>query len=126
MTSATTRTVTIVTIVTLLLAAVFGRDGKQHGVAYVGRTTTVETVECQAGEQCPARRRETRRVHVGPGGADRLGAAGRPYRVRRGDTLVSVARRFGVSVRQLQALNGIRDKHAIRVGVVLRVPAARR
>jgi membrane-bound lytic murein transglycosylase D len=37
------------------------------------------------------------------------------YRVRRGDTLIKIARRHGVTVRQLRSWNGIRGSH-IRIG----------
>lgn len=44
------------------------------------------------------------------------------YRVRRGNTLSQIARRFGVSVRELMALNQLSSAHRIRVGQVLRLP----
>lgn len=46
------------------------------------------------------------------------------YRVRRGDSLGSIARKFGVSVRQLRAANAIRG-HLIHPGQTLIVPANR-
>lgn len=55
--------------------------------------------------------------------------AGRPspgtryYVVEPGDTLFSIARRFGTTVRVLQDLNGIDDPDLITVGQLLRVPA---
>ncbi len=45
------------------------------------------------------------------------------YVVQRGDTLSRIARRFGVSERELVALNGLRSRHRIRVGQRLRLPA---
>ncbi len=44
------------------------------------------------------------------------------YVIQSGDTLFSVARRFGVSVQEIANLNGIRDAGQIRVGQVLRIP----
>ena len=44
------------------------------------------------------------------------------YRVRRGDTLSTIARRFKVSVSQLVAINGLRSRHKIRVGQKLKLP----
>jgi membrane-bound lytic murein transglycosylase D len=44
------------------------------------------------------------------------------YRVRRGDTISIIARRFGVSESQLVALNGLRNRHRIHVGQRLRLP----
>ena len=49
------------------------------------------------------------------------GAANGRYRVRRGDSLGSIARKFGVSVRQLRAANSIRG-HLIHPGQTLVVP----
>ncbi|MCS7170306.1 MAG: LysM peptidoglycan-binding domain-containing protein, partial [Candidatus Kapabacteria bacterium] len=45
----------------------------------------------------------------------------RTYRVRAGDTLLSIARRFGVSVNELRAHNELNGDH-IRVGQQLRIP----
>ncbi|MCP4038820.1 MAG: LysM peptidoglycan-binding domain-containing protein [bacterium] len=44
------------------------------------------------------------------------------YRVRRGDTLSTIARRFKVSVSELVAINGLRSRHRIRVGQKLKLP----
>jgi len=46
----------------------------------------------------------------------------RAYRVRRGDTLSGIARRFGVRTSELVALNGLRSKHRIRIGQRLKLP----
>ncbi|MEM7412485.1 MAG: LysM peptidoglycan-binding domain-containing protein [Myxococcota bacterium] len=46
------------------------------------------------------------------------------YRVRRGDTLSIIAKRFGVSERALQRENGIRNRNRIAVGQRLRIPGA--
>jgi membrane-bound lytic murein transglycosylase D len=46
----------------------------------------------------------------------------RHYRVHRGDTLSKIARRFGVRESELVSLNGLRSKHRIRVGQLLRLP----
>ncbi|MCP5065750.1 MAG: LysM peptidoglycan-binding domain-containing protein [bacterium] len=46
----------------------------------------------------------------------------RTYRVRRGDTLSRIADRFSVRESQLVALNGLRSRHRIRVGQVLKLP----
>jgi len=46
----------------------------------------------------------------------------RSYRVRRGDTLSGIASRFGVSVGDLVAMNGLRSKHRIRIGQQLKLP----
>lgn len=44
------------------------------------------------------------------------------YRVRRGDTLSSIARRFRTSVQALRELNNIRNTHQIYVGQILEIP----
>jgi membrane-bound lytic murein transglycosylase D len=46
----------------------------------------------------------------------------RIYRVQRGDTLSRIAQRFGVRESELVQLNGLRDRHRIRVGQVLKLP----
>ena len=46
----------------------------------------------------------------------------RTYRVRRGDTLSRIAHRHGVRESDLVALNGLRNRHRIRVGQVLKLP----
>ena len=44
------------------------------------------------------------------------------YRVRRGDSLSVIARKFGVSTSQLQRANGIRRRDRIHPGQTLRIP----
>lgn len=46
----------------------------------------------------------------------------RRYRVRRGDTLSEIASRFGLSQRELMARNGLRSRHRLRAGEVLKLP----
>jgi len=46
------------------------------------------------------------------------------YRVKRGDSLSKIASRFKVSMRELVAANGLRSKHRIRVGQVLKLPSS--
>jgi murein DD-endopeptidase MepM/ murein hydrolase activator NlpD len=52
-----------------------------------------------------------------------LTAGASTYQVRWGDTLGSVASRFGVSVSSLAAANGISDPNRVQAGHVLRIPA---
>jgi len=49
--------------------------------------------------------------------------SGQTYTVRRGDTLSSIARRFGVSMWTLAQVNGIRNPSFVYVGQVLRIPS---
>jgi lipoprotein NlpD len=53
-------------------------------------------------------------------------AVGKPYTVKRGDTLYAIAFRLGVDFRELAARNGIRAPYTIKVGQVLQTskPAA--
>lgn len=44
------------------------------------------------------------------------------HRVRRGQTLSTIAARYGVRVSDIVAANGLRSRHRIRVGQVLRLP----
>ncbi len=46
------------------------------------------------------------------------------YRVRRGDTLDAIARRYGVRVRDLMEINGIQNPRRLRPGQRLRVPTS--
>ena len=46
----------------------------------------------------------------------------RTYKVKRGETLSSIAAKFGTTTRKLAALNRIKDPSLIRVGQVLKLP----
>ena len=50
-------------------------------------------------------------------------AAARTYAVQQGDTLSAISRRFGVSVAELVAANGLADPNHIRYGATLAIPA---
>lgn len=50
----------------------------------------------------------------------------RTHLVRKGDTLYSVARRYGVSASDLKKLNRIRDERDIDIGTRLMIPRAKR
>lgn len=45
------------------------------------------------------------------------------YTVRRGDTLSTIARRHGVRMSELVALNGLASQHRIRIGQKIRLPS---
>ncbi len=47
----------------------------------------------------------------------------RYHRVRRGDTLSALSRRYGVPVAELQRANGLGPKRLLRVGQVLKIPS---
>ncbi|HEX5760140.1 MAG TPA: DUF5715 family protein [Thermoanaerobaculia bacterium] len=57
-------------------------------------------------------------------GASAVAAAGRRHEVRRGDTLWSLAKRYGTSVEGLQRANGMRSS-GLKPGQTLAIPAAR-
>jgi len=54
--------------------------------------------------------------------APRAATAGKQHTVKRGDTLASIARRYGVSQRELASANGVRDQNALRAGQRLSIP----
>ncbi|HPO12555.1 MAG TPA: LysM peptidoglycan-binding domain-containing protein [Candidatus Hydrogenedentes bacterium] len=54
--------------------------------------------------------------------APRLKYGPRYYKVHRGDTLSTIAQKYGVSTKELSKLNGLRSSRIIRTGQVLRVP----
>ncbi|MCL5964954.1 MAG: LysM peptidoglycan-binding domain-containing protein, partial [Deinococcus sp.] len=52
-----------------------------------------------------------------------LAKAQESYTVQPGDTLFSIARRYGTTLAQLAEINGIADPSKITAGQVLRLPA---
>jgi peptidoglycan lytic transglycosylase D len=44
------------------------------------------------------------------------------HRVKRGETLYEIARRYGASVQRIVQVNGLRQSHLLRVGSTLRIP----
>ena len=50
----------------------------------------------------------------------------RSYKVRSGDTLSSIARRFGTTVKRIKSVNGISNPRHLRAGVRLKIPAGKR
>lgn len=76
---------------------------------------------------------EVYRIHLPPGTAERFAQAFAQvprenrltftqHRVRRGETLATIAGRYRTSVAALQRANGIRNRHRISVGQILTVP----
>ncbi len=124
--SAGSRTVTVVTVITLLFAPLLGRDGKPKGHKLADRTATVVTVECVPNQPCPAARTDVNRVLLTEQEMRTLARTRPRYRVKRGDTLASIARRFGVTPSQIRALNAMRPGSRLRVDSIIRIPAARR
>jgi membrane-bound lytic murein transglycosylase D len=44
------------------------------------------------------------------------------HRVKRGETLIQIAQRYGASVQRILQANGIRKAHLLRAGITLRIP----
>jgi membrane-bound lytic murein transglycosylase D len=55
-------------------------------------------------------------------GGGRVHYASTTHRVRRGETLTGIARRYRVSVRSIRRVNALRSDHALRAGMRLRIP----
>ncbi|HEX7088793.1 MAG TPA: LysM peptidoglycan-binding domain-containing protein [Longimicrobiales bacterium] len=85
--------------------------------------TTVQALRAANGWVHPRRLQVGQRLRVPTHGRVQrtARAAARTHRVRRGDTLWDLARRYGVTIRQLQRWNGLGRRTRIYVGQVLRV-----
>jgi soluble lytic murein transglycosylase-like protein len=105
---------------TAAAATVTVAPGDTLGAIAARNGTTVAAIVAANGIADPDRIVAGRRLTIPAAGA----AAGGSYRVRSGDTLGSIAGRFGTSVGALAALNGIADPNRIAAGAVIRVPAA--
>jgi peptidoglycan lytic transglycosylase D len=44
------------------------------------------------------------------------------HRVKRGETVIEIAKRYGASVERILQINGIRKAHLVKVGTTLRIP----
>jgi membrane-bound lytic murein transglycosylase D len=71
--------------------------------------------------------RAGQRLRVAPRGGSTTsssasGERSRIHTVRRGETLTALARRYGVSVQALRAVNGLSDSEDIRAGATIRIP----
>jgi len=62
---------------------------------------------------------------AGTAPASAKAASDQTYVVVKGDTLTSIAARFGVSAAELKSANGIADEHKLQIGQKLRIPKAR-
>ena len=56
------------------------------------------------------------------GGTRALRGSGTLHRVRRGETLTGIARRYRVTVRSLRRVNSLASDHALRAGMRIRIP----
>jgi membrane-bound lytic murein transglycosylase D len=55
--------------------------------------------------------------------SERITRVASTHTVRRGETLASIASRYGISVRELTSMNGIRNANRISIGTRLTVPS---
>ena len=78
---------------------------------FAGEVLTVSKPKAQSGTPSRAQRRTVAKAK-----------SPEVYRVRRGDSLWVIARKFGVSTSQLQRANGIRSRDRIHPGQTLRIP----
>ena len=49
-------------------------------------------------------------------------AAGKTHIVRRGETLMGLAKRYGVSIQALREANGLTERETLKTGIALRIP----
>jgi membrane-bound lytic murein transglycosylase D len=73
----------------------------------IDRATPAPPIVAVARVQSPARPAQSQVVH---------------HRVRRGETIYEIARRYGASVENILQINGLRKAHMLKVGTTLRVP----
>lgn len=118
--------------VILVLAVALGalalqRARTEAGPPALPRAPAAQPPEAETArpETTVARAGDARTVDALPAGQlpARPAPGTRYYVVEPGDTLFSIARRHGTTVRVLQDLNGIENPDLIRVGQVIRVPA---
>ncbi len=83
-------------------AQLIDANGLTNGVVYAGQRLSLLPVSAPAPAPAPA--------------------AGSTYTVAPGDTLATIARRFGTTVAAIQSANGIADPNRVLVGQVLTVP----
>lgn len=92
-------------------------------VGEIRRANRLKGSRILAGQKLKIPVRATARANRQRAGVESTtGAANGRYRVRHGDSLGAIAKKFGVSVRQLRAANAIRG-HLIHPGQTLIVPA---
>lgn len=121
------------------LAAMSSRQALVRGLTAAVPPTTVMSSSSSATTVRPARslaqaprsmrlearsilRRQTTGANT-TGSSQVVGARGSRYRVANGDTLWTIARRFGVSVDAMAAANGLASPHTLRIGQVLVLPS---
>jgi len=85
---------------------------------------SVQTIQQENGVWNPRRIQVGQRLQIpGRNGVGQTEVAWQVHQVRRGDSLWTIARRYGVTVRQLQTWNNLGSRSLIRPGQRLRVQA---
>ena len=93
--------------------ASMARKGNDDKAEYIDNTTDDITEEAEVVTKKPAKT-------TTPSGRKLATRKQVYYRVRKGDTLRSIARRHGITVKQLCRINGIRTTTKVKVGRSLR------
>ncbi len=91
------------------------------------KLSTIEKVASHSRRERTAHVRRSRHEKLASHGRHsrhRRVARSRRYRVRSGDTLWSIARKFGVSRKKLSRVNSMHGRHSIRKGQTIIIPAA--
>lgn len=102
------RTVLLAVVAVALIAAGCGDDGGEEAVPSPA-PTTAPAIEAPEPTEPPE-------------DEEAAEPEGQTYRVRRGDTLSSIAREFDTTVRALVRLNDIDDPNKIKAGRRLKIP----
>ncbi len=94
--------------------------------APVPATPTAAAAETAAPSRAPSGAPPTAPASIGPSSpppaSPQPSTSGATYKVRSGDNLSAIARRFGTTTQVLVDLNGISDPAKLKIGQVLRLP----
>ncbi len=105
------------------------RNGDSLSSVAQAQGTSVETLKrmnpglagtLKAGSSVKVPARGSSVVAAAAAGSAKLSFAS--HRVQRGQSLSSIAQKYGTSIDEIKRLNGIRDSHKVQVGQTLRVP----
>ena len=111
-------------VAAVFAAACWGDDGDGEPTPTPGQTTTATATATPTGSPSPPGTPATSSPTAEPTATETPQPGTFSYTVVRGDTLFSIARRFGTTVAILAELNGLADPSQIEAGDVLLIPAA--